>query len=188
MVVLEKNFLSACFLLKIPPVVPLIVHSDYSNQPPRFMKTISIPLTFLLFLAPLWADPADPAKVDADYAIQGEYSGAVKGKDGDLKLGCQVVAMGKGNFMARGYVGGLPGDGWNLTKEETVNSQKKDDGSLVFENDKHRGILKEGVMFVESLEGKKMGSLKRVARKSPTLGAKPPQGAVVPLRISSPDA
>ena len=136
MVALEKTSTSACFLLKIPPVVPLLVPSDYSNQPPRSMKTISIPLTFLLFLGTLWSDPADPAKVDSDYAIQGEYSGVVKGKDGDMKLGCQVVALGKGNFMARGYVGGLPGDGWNLTKEETVNSQRKEDGSLVFENDK----------------------------------------------------
>ena len=61
----------------------------------------------------LYGDPADPSKVDSDYGIQGEYSGLVKGEEGDLKLGCQVVAMGKGSFVARGYVGGLPGDGWN---------------------------------------------------------------------------
>ena len=59
------------------------------------MNTIPIPLTFLLFLGPLLADPADPAKVDSDYAIQGEYTGVVKGEDGDLKLGCQVVALGR---------------------------------------------------------------------------------------------
>ena len=63
---------------------------------------------------------ADPSKVDADYAIQGEYTGTVIGEEGDKKLGCQVVALGKGNFMARGFVGGLPGDGWNMTKEEMV--------------------------------------------------------------------
>ena len=127
----------------------------------------------------LYGDPADPSKVDSDYGIQGEYSGLVKGEEGDLKLGCQVVAMGKGSFMARGYFGGLPGDGWNRTKEEKVNSLKKEDGSLVFENDKHRGILKAGVIEVETLDGAKMGVLKKVDRKSPTLGAKPPKGAVV---------
>ena len=68
--------------------------------------------------APSKTDAADPSKVDADYAVQGEYSGTVKSEDGEKKLGCQVIAMGDGNFMARGFVGGLPGDGWNLEKEE----------------------------------------------------------------------
>ena len=115
--------------------------------------------------------------MDSDYAIQGEYHGVVKGKDGDLKLGCQVVAMGKGSFMARGYVGGLPGDGWNRTMEETVQSLKKEDGSLIFENDKHRGILKAGVGRVETLDmAQKMGVLKKVDRKSPTREQSLPKG------------
>jgi hypothetical protein len=125
-------------------------------------------------------DPAaDPSNVDADYAIQGEYTGTVKGEEGDKKLGCQVVALGKGSFMARGFVGGLPGDGWNMTKEDTVNSSKGDNGAVTFKNDKHRGTIKDGVMVIHTLEGKKIGQLKRVVRKSPTLGAKPPKGAVV---------
>jgi len=78
---------------------------------------------------------ADPSKVDEDYAVQGEYVGTVKGEEGDKKLGCQVVAMGKGNFTARGFVGGLPGDGWNMTKEEMIKGSKADDGSVTFEND-----------------------------------------------------
>ena len=78
--------------------------------------------TILALVAGLHGDPADPSKVDSDYAIQGEYSGTVKGEEGDFKLGCQVVAMGNGNFMARGYVGGLPGDGWNLTKDFSISS------------------------------------------------------------------
>ena len=122
---------------------------------------------------------ADPSKVDADYAIQGEYTGSVKGEEGEKKLGCQVVAMGKGNFMARGFVGGLPGDGWNGTKEETVKGSKADDGIVTLQNDKHRGVIKDGVMTIHTLEGKKIGQLKRIVRKSPTLGAKPPKGAVI---------
>ena len=122
---------------------------------------------------------ADPAKVDADYAIQGEYTGTVKGEEGDKKLGCQVVALGKGNFMARGFVGGLPGDGWNGTKEEMVKGSKADDGTVTLKNDKHQGVIKDGVMEIQTLEGKKIGQLKRIVRKSPTLGAKPPKGAVI---------
>ena len=143
------------------------------------MKQINLFAFLSSYIFVLYGDPADPSKVDSDYAIQGEYHGVVKGKDGDLKLGCQVVAMGKGSFMARGYVGGLPGDGWNRTMEEIVQSLKKEDGSLIFENDKHRGILKAGVIEVETLDGAKMGVLKKVDRKSPTLGVKPPKGAVV---------
>jgi hypothetical protein len=141
-------------------------------------------LLFPLFVA-LHGDPADPSKVDSDYAKQGEYSGVVEGEEGDLKVGCQVVAMGKGEFMARGYIGGLPGDGWNRIKEEKVNSQKKEDGSLVFENDKHRAVLKGGIISVETLDGKKMGVLKKIMRKSPTLGAKPPKGSIVLFEGSS---
>ncbi len=122
---------------------------------------------------------ADPSKVDADYAIQGEYTGSVQGEDGDKKLGCQVVALGKGSFMARGFVGGLPGDGWNLTKEDVVKASKAEDGTVTFANDKHRGAIKDGAMVIHTLDGKKIGQLKRVVRKSTTLGAKPPEGAVV---------
>jgi hypothetical protein len=60
-----------------------------------------------------------------------------------------------------------------------VKSSKTPDGAIVFSNDKHRGTIKGGVMTVETLDGKKIGELKRVVRKSPTLGAKPPKGAVV---------
>jgi len=129
--------------------------------------------------APSGADAANPSKVDADYAIQGEYTGTVKGENGTKKLGCQVIAMGKGNFMARGFVGGLPGDGWNGTKEEMVKGSKTEDGAVTLKNDKHRGMIKDGVMVIHTLEGKKIGQLKRVVRKSPTLGAKPPKGSVI---------
>jgi hypothetical protein len=136
-------------------------------------------LVSFLHGAPSKVSSADPSQVDADYAIQGEYTGSVKGEDGAKTLGCQVVALGKGNFSAKGFVGGLPGAGWNLNQEETVQATKKDDGSVTFANDKHRGIIKDGVMVIRTLAGKKIGELKRVVRKSPTLGAKPPKGAVV---------
>ncbi|MBU63486.1 MAG: hypothetical protein CMI26_13395 [Opitutae bacterium] len=148
----------------------------------KFLTYSLIPaLAFFINLqaAPSKEDSADPSKVDTDYAIQGEYTGTVMGEDGDKKLGCQVVALGDGQFTSRGFVGGLPGDGWNLNKEEMVKGSKAADGSVTFTNDKHKGIIQYGVMLVETLAGKKIGELKRVVRKSPTLGAKPPKGAVV---------
>ena len=136
-------------------------------------------LASIVHAAPSKLDSADPSKVDADYAVQGEYTGTVKGEEGDKKLGCQVIALGDGQFTSRGFVGGLPGDGWNLNKEEMIKGSKAKDGSVTFKNDKHTGTIKDGVMTVSTLDGKKIGELKRVVRKSPTLGAKPPKGAVI---------
>ena len=87
----------------------------------KFISYSLIPaLAFYINLhaAPSKEDAADPSKVDADYAIQGEYTGTVKGEEGEKKLGCQVVALGDGQFTSRGFVGGLPGDGWNLTRRK----------------------------------------------------------------------
>ncbi len=49
----------------------------------------------------------DPEKADADFPVQGEYSGIVKTDDGEVKVGIQVIALGHGKFRAVGYPGGL---------------------------------------------------------------------------------
>ena len=46
----------------------------------------------------------DPANVDTDYAIQGEYSGSIDGRN----VGVQVIALGDGQFDLVSYAGGLP--------------------------------------------------------------------------------
>jgi hypothetical protein len=121
------------------------------------------------------AKDADPERVDADYAIQGEYSGtAESGK----KLGVQVIALGDGKFQAVGYVGGLPGDGWDKGERERTDGVLKD-GAVVFTGKEGRkGTLKAGSLAIE-VDGKLVGSLKKIKRVSPTMGMKPPPGAVV---------
>lgn len=143
--------------------------------------------------APL-ASTTDPAKADADFGVQGEYSGKVQGKDGEKKLGVQVIALGEGKFRAVGYSGGLPGDGWDGKAPEEVEATK--DGNKVTFKGKHAtGTVAYGspeqsgvhAMDVVDPDGKGIGSLLHVMRQSPTLGAKPPKGALVLFDGSSTD-
>ena len=122
----------------------------------------------------------DPSKVDSDYAIQGEYEGKVEGG----KAGAQVIALGDGKFDVVGYPGGLPGAGWNGDKDNRVRGKgQTSDGKTSFEmeNGLKVSLVDAGsgkVMHVTS-DGEKVGTLERVVRKSPTLGMRPPEGAVI---------
>ena len=120
----------------------------------------------------------DPQKADDDFAYQGEYVGELKTGDGKLPIGVQVIAFGKGKFRSVSYVGGLPGSGWN-GKEKLMHEGELKDGVVVFDGENGRGELKDGVLTVEAKKESAKGHLKKVERKSPTLGQKPPAGAVV---------
>jgi len=128
----------------------------------------------------------DPKKVDADYAVQGEYAGELDAEDGKTKFGVQVIALGKGKFAAVGYEGGLPGAGWDKSEKIQCEGEIKD-GAITFKSEEGVGVLKDGVLTVSDPEGKKLGELKKVVRKSPTLGMKPPKGAGVLFDGSSPE-
>jgi 3-keto-disaccharide hydrolase len=121
----------------------------------------------------------DPAKAGPDFAVQGEYTG--EGKfGGDTKpVGMQVVALGKGEFDAVLYVGGLPGEGWSRGGEKRTAKGKTSDGETKFSGDGWLATLKDGKVTATKPDGEKLGELKKIERKSPTLGAKPPEGAVV---------
>jgi len=119
-------------------------------------------------------DEADPKKVDADYAIQGEYFGT----DGEDNVGVQVIAMGDGAFQAVGYMGGLPGDGWDGEQPNRVDGKRDGDTVKFDDGERYSGTIEQELMTIFD-EGKQVIQLKRVDRKSPTLGKKPPEGALV---------
>jgi hypothetical protein len=120
----------------------------------------------------------DPAKADADFAVQGEYSGELPSDEGKVKWGVQVIALGDGKFEAVGYKGGLPGDGWNKTDKGKGEGKREGDVTTIV-GEEGRARIKGGVLTVVDNDGNEIGQLTRVARISPTLGAKPPEGAVV---------
>jgi hypothetical protein len=116
---------------------------------------------------------------DADFPFQGEYAGEITGADGKGKVGMQVIALSDGKFRAVMYIGGLPGDGWVKDKwKQQMEGQR--DGEIVRFNggDNSGGTIRNGKFTVE-VAGKEVGSLPKVSRSSPTLGAKPPEGAII---------
>jgi 3-keto-disaccharide hydrolase len=123
------------------------------------------------------ADPKDAAK-DPDFAIQGEYEGEVVIGEKTSKAGIQMIARGGGKFIGKAYVGGLPGAGWadNIVHEGT--GERTGEGKATIKDDSG-GVVGELAAGVITLSGNVSGRLKKVERKSKTLGAKPPEGAVV---------
>lgn len=80
----------------------------------------------------------------------------VQGEYAGIAKAMQVVARGDGDFEIVVYEGGLPGAGWDKQPPRRVDG----DADVV-------------AQLAESME------LERIERKSPTLGASPPPGAIV---------
>ncbi len=121
-----------------------------------------------------------PDDAGDEYPLQGEYSGTIKAGSGEIKLGVQVIALGDGKFRAVAYPGGLPGDGW---KKELLNYQaeaQRDGDAIRFSLlGQGSGELTSSGISILNSEGVVIGDIPKVHRKSPTLGKKPPEGAVV---------
>ena len=112
------------------------------------------------------------------FQIQGEYSGEIKTDDGSLKLGVQVMAQGKGKLAFAAYHGGLPGDGFS--GELIIRGEGEIDGNVGrISSEQGRGEIKDGTLTLYTPDNQRMGELQKIERKSPTLEAKPPEGAVV---------
>ena len=144
--------------------------------PNRFPLVV---VAVLLACSPLSAaEPryTDPQQTDADFVHQGEYAGQV-GEEGQ-RLGVQVIAEGKGRFQAVAYFGGLPGDGWDQETPIRAAGESKE-GQIRFRTDQGSAVLKDETITVYDAEGNRVGQLPKVTRSSPTLGAKPPAGALV---------
>ena len=118
----------------------------------------------------------DPASVGVELKLQGEYLGG----DGASRVGVQVVARGDRMFHALVLQGGLPGDGWDGGRYGLLES-----GVLEGDRVEFRSAGDDGATATLDLKGltlRRAGSelaLRRVDRKSATLGMRAPKGGVV---------
>lgn len=139
-------------------------------------------------VAPAWAQDkshqavVDSTKADADFLLQGEYTGPATASSNQ---GLQLVALGDGKFQGVLYGKGLPGESWD-GKTRLALTGETIGGKLQLSGTNFRGVV-EGGQVQADLDGVKF-TLKKVERQSPTLGAKPPQGAVVLFDGTNADA
>jgi len=111
--------------------------------------------------------------------IVGEYDGEVLNEaGGKTKIGVQITTGEKDQFLAIGYLGGLPGDGWSGAKPVESSGQIKN-GRIHFVGDIADVIYQDGTLTVIENGGKiEIGTLAKVARRSATLSADAPQHAI----------
>ncbi|MEZ6132231.1 MAG: DUF1080 domain-containing protein [Planctomycetaceae bacterium] len=149
------------------------------------MKLTTTAVLFLLLSASGFAQDKkaflDPAEAGPDFAIQGEYSGKI---GEDVKIGIQVVALGDGKFSSVGFIGGLPGDGWDGQPNTRVPGSGGMEGDLCVlksDNPEHKGRaeIRDGNLTLYTENNERIAELAKVKRTSSTLGMTPPAGAVV---------
>jgi hypothetical protein len=156
----------------------------------------------------VWTDVND-STLPADFNFQGEYVGSIDGGD---KLGGQVIALDNGQFQAVILPGGLPGQGWDgKNKILLVGKLAGDKVALTPATGKRKYLAKDpeefsatakfppvgqkdytatiitGTMVGKTDDGKAF-ELKKTERKSPTIGLKAPEGAVILFDGSGTDA
>ena len=114
---------------------------------------------FVAFVAVLFAVATSQSVLHAQTFVDPEKAMSdpdflLQGEYVDSKRGLQAIAMGDGEFQVVTYNGGLPGAGWDGKDKQTIDVE------------------------ADTLEAM-LTKFKRVTRQSPTIGAKPPSGAVV---------
>lgn len=131
-----------------------------------------------------WTDPESALREDPDFAIQGEY----RSGESETAMGAQVVALGSGRFDIYILDGGVPGQGWEPGNSRSMlKGERKDElVACADASGKITATIANGLLALTAADGAKH-KLARIERHSPTLGNKPPEGAVVLFDATSAD-
>lgn len=150
----------------------------------------------LLFQTCIVAEPTehpaytDPQKTDEDFIFQGEYTGDMLTEGQSMPVGVQVIALGDGSFDAVGYPGGLPGAGWNPPDKVMAKGSRENgpQGAIVkfTGKDWDNTVKTAEILVIDGQpilnvfdDGNRTAILKKVNRKSSTLGLQAPPDAIV---------
>ncbi len=119
-----------------------------------------------------------PPTDDDNYNLLGEFIGEIKVGEDSEPLGLQVRPMGNDRFEARQYTGGLPGQEKFVNESQPLVGQRSGD-FLILSGGPWAIFVEKDKCLVVDREGNRLGTLNRIQRTSPTLGAVPPEGALV---------
>ncbi len=147
------------------------------------LSPLSLAASVLALAVPLFAaDEGDvfiePAEAGPDFAVQGEYVGE--------NSAAQVIALGGGKFHIVGWSHGLPGMADDAERKLELDAQRDGD-RVMFDGEGWKGQIDGGTITATNTENSTV-NLQRTERQSPTLGAKPPAGAVVLFDGTNADA
>ena len=112
----------------------------------------------------------EPEEAGIDYRLQGEYRSA------GAPMAAQVILLRSRRFRAVLLEGGLPGEGFDGETRYLADGRRLGE-RIAFEG-AWRGVLADGRLRGKDPRGRDF-DLKRVIRRSATLGAAPPPGATV---------
>ena len=121
----------------------------------------------------------EPPKGDKDFALMGEFLGEITPVDGEKEtLGLQLRSLGDGSFDAQSFLGGLPGQDKHKPEAFRMIGQRSDD-FVVLSGGPWVMIVENDHCLLVDRKGNKIGKLNRLQRSSPSMGALPPEDAIV---------
>jgi hypothetical protein len=122
---------------------------------------------------------SEPPTGDIDFALMGEFVGEITPVEGGKEqLGLQLRSLGDGSFDAQSFLGGLPGQDKHKPKAIRMIGRRSEDFVVLSGGPWVMIVEKEHCLLLDR-KGNKIGTLNRLYRQSPTMGALPPKGSMI---------
>ena len=122
----------------------------------------------------------DAPEDDPDYGLMGEFVGLISiGSERLEPLGLQLRPLGPGNFEALQFIGGLPGhEGYQSERILPLIGRRFGEALVLSGGPWAIWVHRDHCVLFDS-QGQNLGRLDRIERGSPTMGARPPEGAII---------